>query len=422
MTSLRAGLFAGVFLLGAATTLLASETLSLDDCIQIALQKNPGVVRDREAVDEAVLGVTVSRSSLLPRLQASSGYSKSGNGVTSDSYSSSLTLSQTLFQGGSNLASVRASRAHIEIAQQNLRLTENQIVQSVKEAYYEVIQKEDRLRLTEDIVKRRNEDFVLISLKHRAGTESDAAVSEAEANMFEAEYGKMAAEEGLRLAKIGMNLLLGRPAGTPVQTERTAELPDFPEREVAVKTALRSRPEIAREDARIELENAYLSQARSEFYPELSFSSSLSQRGDAFFSEGSSWSAGVNLSLPIFQGFRRTASYSQSKTSMRQQEAQYAQTRQTVEEDIERAYSDWLLALKRTEVAEKSISAARSMYALTRLQYQQGRVSYFVFQQRELSLTQAENEKVNASYDLFTAAARLTRALGAGSETSEGEK
>jgi outer membrane protein len=411
-----------ILLFAPAAPLLGSETLTLDECIRMALENNPQVVSSREAVGEAQLGITVSRSSFFPRLQASSGYSKSGNGVTSDSYSSSITLSQTLFQGGSNLASVRASRAQVDVAQQNLRLTEDQIVESVKEAFYEIGRKEDRLALTDEIVKRRNEDFVLIGLKHRAGTESDAAVSESESNLRASEYDKMSAEEGLRLAKIHLNLLLGRPKETPIQTERTAELPQFPAREDAVLTALRSRPEIAREEARIELQNAYLSQSRSEFYPELSFSSSLSQRGDAIFSGDDSWSAGLSLSLPIFQGMRRVANYSQSKASLRQQEAQYTEVRQTVEEDIENAYSDWLLALKRMDVAEKTLSAAKDMYTLTRLQYQQGRASYFVFQQRELSLTQAETEKVNASYDLLTAAAKLTRALGTSSQTPEGER
>lgn len=420
MMSAKLGALAVAFItLISARTGLA-DTLSVDDCVNLALTNNPSVLAQREAVTAAEMGITISRSSLLPRLDASSGYSRSGNGTTSDSYSSSLSLSQTLFQGGSNLASVRASRAQMEIARQNLNLTLNETVESVKQAFYSVVQREDRLALTHEILKRREEDLILIRLKYKAGIESDAAVSEAEANVAQAEYDQMTAQEGFRLAKLSLNFLMGRTKDDPLVIVRDVGLPEFPSRTEAVDMGLEDRPELARESLRLDLEEAYLSESKSEFFPGLNLSASVGRRGDEFFQGDDTWSAGVNLSLPIFRGLRRTASYSQSRASQRQQTAHYLETRLSVEQDIEEAYSDWLLANKRMEVALMSLSAAQNMYALTRLQYQQGTVGYFVFQQRELSLTRAENEKVNALYNLYTAGARLARALGrpssAGSE------
>jgi len=412
-----------VLVLLAAAQAVNAAPLSINDCVELAMSNNPTVMAQEEALIATETGITASRSSLFPRVSAASGYTRSGNGQTTDSYSSSLSLSQTLFEGGSNLASVRAARAQAEIARQNLNLSINQIVESVRQAFYSVLQKEDRLAVTENILKRRKEDLVLISLKYRAGIESDVAVSEAEANLAGAEYDEMTAREGLRLAKVGLNFLMGRSKEEPLDILREEKLPDFPSRGEAVLVGLTDRPELSREKSRLELEEAYLSQSRSEFFPGVSLSASLGRRGDEFFQGDDTWSAGVNLSLPIFEGFRRTASYSQSKASQRQQALQYTQTRQTVEEDIERAHSDWLLANKRMEVAEKSLSAATRMYALTRLQYQQGTVAYFVFQQREASLTRAENERVNALFGLYTAAASLERALGRPSTAaSKGER
>jgi outer membrane protein len=398
-------------------------TLSLDDCLNLALSNNPTVMAQKEAFIATETGVSISRSSLLPRLSASSGYTRSGNGSASDSYSSSLSLSQTLFEGGANLASLRAARIQTEIARQNLNLTINAIVESVRQAFYSVLQKEDRLSVTENILKRRKEDLVLIRLKYRAGIESDAAVEEAEANLAGAEYDEMTAREGLRLAKVGLNFLMGRSKDEILDIVRDEKMFEFPSRDEAVLAGLEDRPELSRERSRLELENAYLSQSRSEFFPDLSLSASVGRRGEDFLQGDDTWSAGVNLSLPMFQGFKRTASYSQRQANQREQEAQYSQTRQSVEEEIEKAYSDWVLAKKRMEVAQKSLSAATGMYSLTRLQYQQGTVAYFVFQQRELSLTRAENERVNALFNLYSAGAALEKALGRpGTATSKGER
>jgi outer membrane protein TolC len=414
---------AAAILFSAAAQAAVAATLTLDDCVGLALTSNPAVMAQKEVFAATEMGIGISRSALFPRLNASSGYTRNGNGSASDSYSSSLSFSQTLFEGGSNLASVRAARFQTEMARQNLNLTINQTVESVRLAFYSVLQKEDRLTVTENILKRRKDDLVLIDLKYRAGIESDAAVSEAEANLASAEYDEMTTREGLRLAKIGLNFLMGRPKEEPLQIARDEKLLEFPSREEAVLIGLADRPELSREESRLKLQLAHVSQSRSEFFPDLSFSASVGRRGEDFFQGDDTWSAGVNMSLPIFQGFKRTASYSQSKADLRQQAAQYSQTRQTVEEDIEVAYSDWLLARKRMEVADKNLRAAANMYSLTRIQYQQGTVAYFVFQQREASLTRAENERVNALFNLYTAGAALERALGRPeTATSRGER
>jgi len=401
-----------MLILPATGAISAGDTLSLDECIELALKNNPTVIVHREALYATEMGVTVSRSPLLPKLDASSGYTKSGDGTATESYSSSVTLSQTLFQGGRNLSAVSAARAQSEIARQNLNLTENRIAESVKEGFYSVIQKQERLALTQAVLKRRKEDLVLVRLKYRAGIESEAAVSEGEANFAEAEYDKMSAEEELRLAKLSLNLLMGRSKETAIEVEKDVRLPDFPSRNDAVAIAAKSRPEIAQAEARVTLQKAYLSQSRASFLPNLNLNASLGRHGEEFLSGEDSWSAGVRLSLPLFDGFRTPAGYLQSRAGVRQQNAQYEDTKRTVEEDVEKAYSQWLVANKRMEVAEKNLSAATAMYDLTRLQYQQGTVAHFIFQQRELSLTQAEYERVTASYSMLAAAARLENALG----------
>ncbi|TET47768.1 TolC family protein [candidate division TA06 bacterium] len=401
-----------LLILTATSAICAGITLSLDECIELALKNNPTIIRNREAVSEAEIGVTISRSSYFPRLDASSSYTRSGNGISRGSYSSGLSFSQILFQGGRNIAVVNAAKAQTEIAVQNLRQRENEIVESVKGIFYSVIKEQDQLSLTDDVLKRRNEDLILIRLKYRAGTESDAAVSEAEANFSQAEYDKLAADERLRLAKLRLNLSMGKPREALLEVRTTEHLPDFPSRSEVVAMGLRHRPEMAREASRVKLQRAYQSQSKGGFFPTFRLNASFNRSGDRFLADDNSWSAGVNASLPLFDGLRTPADYFQSRVSLRRQLAQYEETRQSVEENIEKAYSDWLLAKKRMEVAEKSLTAATEIYNLNRLQYQQGRASYFSFQQRELSLTRAEYERVNASYNLFVSTAELERAIG----------
>ena len=61
---------------------------------------------------------------------------------------------------------------------------------------------------------------------------------------------------------------------------------------------------------------------------------------------------------------------------------------------------------------DKTLQAAREMYQLTKLQYEQGLISYFFLQQKESDLTNTENRNVNALYNLRVSVARLQKAWG----------
>ncbi|MDW7987619.1 MAG: TolC family protein, partial [candidate division WOR-3 bacterium] len=51
--------------------------------------------------------------------------------------------------------------------------------------------------------------------------------------------------------------------------------------------------------------------------------------------------------------------------------------------------------------------ALSEAYQLTKLQYQQGRTSYFFLEQKENELTQAESNYINALFNLHNAWAQL---------------
>ncbi|MEO0101999.1 MAG: TolC family protein, partial [candidate division WOR-3 bacterium] len=63
-------------------------------------------------------------------------------------------------------------------------------------------------------------------------------------------------------------------------------------------------------------------------------------------------------------------------------------------------------------VRKKMLEAVRSSYQLTKLQYEQGRTTYFFLQQKEGELTQAENNYLNALYNFRLAIATLEKVLG----------
>lgn len=392
----------------------AGTTLTLEDCIVLAKENSPRLVQLSTSIQKSNVSVASARSSYYPSVDFSTSYRNSGGfgGERHGSYSTSLGLGYAIYQGGYRSAALEAARARVRVAEEQYRLSENQLTLQVKEAFYRILQKQEQISLVDDVVKRRKQDLILIELKYEAGRESSPAVKEAEANLLQAEYDRKRADEELVLAKLDLNLLLGRPGRTELSLVHEEEETQFPPVGTLVQEAKTRRPELRSERANTPVLEAQVKQARSNYLPRISFSSSYSLQGSELADQEDNWSMGISLSLPIFDGYSTKAKVTEARLSVENQRDVMRELELEIEEEVEQAYSTWELAKSIIEVAETSLEAARDMYQLTKLQYEQGMTSYFFLQQKESGLTQAENSHLNALLSLRLSAARLERACG----------
>jgi outer membrane protein len=401
-------------ILATAGSSSATGPLSLEDCILLAKENNLSLSQSHAALERTRASLVDAYSSYYPSVSLSGSY-RNQEGFAGDRegrYSTNLSLQYPVFRGGYIRAGTRIARADVGVADANYQLTENEVVLAVQQAFFRILQKQDQSELVDNVLERRREDLVIIKLKYDAGRESSPAVQEAEASLLQAEYEKMKAEEELALAQVELNLLLGRSRDAPIAIWYEDKPTQFPPLENIIEGARIDRPEVHAETARRKVLDAQISQAKSNYWPTVSLSGSYRLQGDALLEQDGGWSAGINISLPIFEGFSRKAKVTQAELSLRQQDFQLAELEDRIEEEVEQAYSNWELAQKNLRVSETSLEAVQEMYQLTKLQYEQGLTSYLFLQQKESSLTQAEYNYANALFNLRTSAARLENARG----------
>jgi outer membrane protein len=391
------------------TNSYATEILTLENCISLAKENNPKLLQVKMAIEQSRAGVTDAYSSYYPSLGLSSGYSYSDEG--DGSFSTSLSARYTIFKGGYIRAGTKIAKAREKNTLENYRLNKNQIVLSVTEAFYKILQKQEQITLTNDVLKRRKEDLSLARLKYNVGRENEPVVKEAEANLLQAEYDLISADEEIVLAKLELNQLLGR-SEEDISIQYVDKVVEFPTLDSLVKAAKNERPEIIAEQANREVIEAQVTQTKSNYFPAISVSSSYGLRGDEFLDQNTNWSAGVNLSMPIFDGFSTKAKVKQAAISLKEENLKLKDLQDNIEQEIKQAYSDWKLATKNLEVSNKTLEAVREAYQLTKLQYEQGRTSYFFLQQKESDLTRSETNYLNAQLNLRVSVARLEKAWG----------
>lgn len=390
-----------------------ADTLTLDDCILLAKENNLELIQAKMNIDNARAVRSEANSSYYPSLGLSSGYRTGGDfsDDVSGSYSSGLSAQYTLYKGGSIRAGSKIAKTRVRIAEENYRQKEAAVLLSVNQAFYKILQTQEQITLIDNILKRRNENLTLIKLNYSVGRENQPNVAQAEASLNQTEYDYMRAEQNLALAKLGLSLLLNRPESNIdiMYVEKTIQ---FLLLDSLIKTAKNQRPEIISEKSNREVVEAQLIQAKSNYLPALSVSSSYGLGGDDFLKQSASWSAGVNLSMPLFNGFSTSAKVKQTTIALKQEDLILKNLENNVIEEVSQAHSDWVLGTKNLEVSSKTLEATRDAYQLTKLQYEQGRTSYFFLQQKESELTQAENGYVNALFNLRASGAALEKAIG----------
>jgi outer membrane protein TolC len=391
----------------------AASSLTLADCISRAKETNPTLIEAKAAVDQARADLMGAYAFYYPSIDLSSGYL---TGVNQGKFSSGIGLNYTLYRGGSARAGVRSAQAKVQLTEENYRLAESEVILSVKQAFFGILQKQEQIVSVGDVLKRRREDLAIIRLKYGGGTESSPAVKETEANVAQGEYDKLKADEELRLGKVNLNLLIGRPRAEAVSLSYQDEEIAFPPVEKMIEDAYAHRPEIGIGQSNKEALAAEASKAKSNYLPTLSVSSSVDLQGTNFLAQKTGWSAGVNLSLPIFDGFSTRAQVLAATLALKNEDTKILAIKQTIAEEIEQAASNYQLAVKNLEIANLSLAAEEAMYQLTKLKYEQGLTDYFFLQQKENSLTQAEYSLVTAQFNLRTSRAQLQKAWGGGNQ------
>jgi ABC-type antimicrobial peptide transport system permease subunit len=143
---------------------LAAEVVTLEQAIDIALQKNPFLVASRSEVDAAGARVTQAAASYFPQMSASAGYDHTWSDTGSsafntkdsvDNYSTGLSISQFIYDFGKTQAQVEESKQSLESIQDNLKTVEKTLIKDVKQSYFEALKNQQLVNVREEALEVR---------------------------------------------------------------------------------------------------------------------------------------------------------------------------------------------------------------------------------------------------------------------------
>jgi outer membrane protein TolC len=121
---------------------------------------------------------------------------------------------------------------------------------------------------------------------------------------------------------------------------------------------------------------------------------------------------GLQLSLPIFDGFRVRSNVELAQAQARVAELQLQQQREAVAVDVARARAELRRSRAAYAARQQNSLEAQEAFQLASLRFSRGLSTQLEVSDAQLALLTAQSTEARATYDLFLASADLARALG----------
>lgn len=422
----------------------SSYRLTLDDAVRLGLEKSRSLEIARLDRRMASEKIRETWSEVLPQITSGFTYTRSLKpsvlffpNVFSDppnlnsftpleisadnSASATLDLRQKIFDGAA-IAGIRAASVVRKMSDEAYRNTESAVVADIKQSYFDALISRDRLKLIRQSIERWELAQKDTRAMFRQGIAADIDTLQAFLSVENLRPDLIQAENMVGISMTRLKNAMGISADSEVTLTGKLEVPpaSYPgDIASAYREALQSRPDLRQLELQVAAEDEKVFAARAERFPVLSAFGQLETQSafnDDVSLSDSNWpvssAVGLQLSLPIFTGFRISARVEQAKISRLQVMTRYADLKASIRTDVEVRLSAFREAQKRIAVQSKTISVAERSYRISQLRFREGIGSRLELSDAELQLNRAKTNYLQAVYDYMTASVLLDRALG----------
>jgi outer membrane protein len=336
-----------------------------------------------------------------------------------------VTMSQLLTDFGHTTNLVASSKLRDMAARASGVATEEDIVLATDQAFYNGLQAQALLKVAQQTVSTRQSVESQVNELTKSKLKSEVDLAFAQVNLSEAKLLLLDAQNNLDSSIAALTAVLGFDKQVQyelVEENTPAPAPPPPDVDVVIKTALQQRPDLQAFTYNQQAAEKFHRAQRDQLLPTIS---ALGTAGgipirpdcvDGCFPNYfiSSWygAIGVNMSIPIFNGFLYSAEASEANYRAKAAAEQTRDLRDRVVRDVRTAWLGANTAFQRVGVAEELSKEADLSLRLAQGRYQLGLSSIVELSQAQLQQASAAIGYVNAQYQYKLALSTLNFEMG----------
>lgn len=387
--------------------------LSVKDAEAVALKNNPAISVGRLTALAAQQVTREVRSALWPQVYGDlTGVDARNNSRISAGAlnnpiiytraAAGATVSQLITDFGHTTNLVASARLQAKADEQNALATKEDVLLAVDQAFYGALQTHAVLRVAEQTVASRQLLSDQVSALTRSKLKSDLDLSFANVNLAQAKLLYLDALNNDKAAIASLSAILGYPSQQNFDLVSDSEPMTPPPADVdpLIMQAFSLRPEILALEFESESSEKLYRANRDQMLPTISAMAAYGDspvRDDVIY--GPYAAAGVNVQIPIFNGFLFPAKTHEADLRAQAARQRLMDLRNRISRDVRTSWLAASTAFDRVSVSEQLLAQANLALDLAQTRYKLGLSSIVELSQAQLQQTQAEIGSAQAGYE-----------------------
>ena len=402
--------------------------LTLHDAELLAIRKHPRItIADLNALAAKQVTREV-RSALLPVVGGNATgvtVSQEGNRISAGALGNSIVferagaglfVSQLITDFGRTNNVVAAAGLNARAQDQNALATREQIVFTVDQTFYEALSAEVLVKVADQTVQARQVVVNQIEALEKAKLRSALDLSFAQVSLAQAELLQVNAKNSRDAAYANLSEALGLLSLQPFElVDSNPPQQALQDVNTAIQNALQNRPDLKALQLQQNSAQHLLTAEERLQLPEITALGAAGVTpvvGDPRLGPNNYGAIGVNVHIPIFNGFLFSARADEARLRTRAASEQVRDLQDTITRQVRVAWLNMNSAFQRESVAAKLLEQTTLSLNLAQARYNLGLGSIVELSQAQLQQTEAEINTVTAKYQYELTVSELAYRTG----------
>lgn len=417
-----------------AQQLTPSDSLSLSDAVERALEENHEITiaRNLSLIDE--INATIGNAGYLPSLSLNSSMSRSiestqlrlsdgtteqeQDGSVSDQYNASADLEFTIFDGFGNYYRLQSLRNTEDLGSVESRLEIENTLIDVIQNYLQVMASKQIKEINSEILEVSEERYRRAEQQFDSGGSTRVDLLNAEVDLNQDSIRYVQSQSDLNQQKRDLMVLMGEEPSDEVSIRPEITINKTLELQQLVQQALNNNASVLA--ARLQTDQAQLSlkETQSNRYPQItgqssySYSRSESESDFIRFQETNGFSGGINFRFNIFNGFQQSIQKQSDEIRLKNSEEQEQLTEKQIRTELENTYENYSTNLYLLDKQEVNVETAELNFERTKEAFELGQVNNTDFREAQLNLLEANQELIDLEINAKLSEVRLLQLSG----------
>ena len=409
-----------------------AKKLTLNEAIILSVQNSGQLKISNAKVDEALANYHMAKDNQLPDAKVSGSYLRlnspnvdlkiktgSGSGGSSVKVEQAMygiaNVTMPLFSGFRVKYGIESAKYLEQAAKLDAERDKEELVQNTISAYGNLYKARNTVDLVKENLQREQQRVGDFGNLEKNGLMARNDLLKAQLQQSTIELSLLDAENNLRITTINMNLMLGLPENTELETDTSLVQAVTDPGSVLVweQAALQNRKDIMSLSAREKAVGSNIQSVKGEYYPGLAVTGGLiAAYIPNLLTITNAANIGLGLQYNISSLWKTGAKLDHARAQWHQVQAQQGILNDRVRLEVIKAYEDYLLSTKKIDVYSKAVAQANENYRITKNKFDNSLVTTTDLLEADVAQLQSQINYAFSKVDAVVAFKKLQETAG----------